>query len=48
MTFKVVVLLTGTNNHEHTAEQVVGGIIEVASAIQQKQPQSQVIVMVTY
>lgn len=43
----MIVLLIGTNNHDHTAEQVAGGIVEIVSALQQKQPQSQIIVMVT-
>ena len=44
--FQVIVLLIGTNNHAHTAEQVVGGIVEIVSTLQQKQPQSHVVVMV--
>jgi len=42
---KVVVLLIGTNNHGHTAEEVVGGIVEIVRVIQQKQPDTHVIVM---
>ncbi|XP_071111272.1 platelet-activating factor acetylhydrolase IB subunit alpha2-like [Haliotis cracherodii] len=42
---KVVVMLVGTNNHDHTGEQVVGGIMELVSAIHTKQPQAQVVVM---
>ena len=44
--FQVIVLQVGTNNHGHTAEQVVGGILEIAKTIAEKQPQSQLIVMV--
>lgn len=42
---KVVVLWVGTNNYGHTAEQVAGGILEIVSSIQMKQPQAHVIVM---
>ena len=36
----------GTNNHEHTAEQVAGGLVEIVRTCQQKQPQAQIIVIV--
>ncbi|KAK6173269.1 hypothetical protein SNE40_016751 [Patella caerulea] len=42
---KVVVLMVGTNNHGHTAEQIVGGITEIVNLIHTKQPQAQLIVM---
>ncbi|KAH3692494.1 platelet-activating factor acetylhydrolase IB subunit alpha2-like [Dreissena polymorpha] len=42
---KVIVLLVGTNNHENTAEEVVGGILELVSCIQQKQQRTHIIVM---
>lgn len=42
---KVIVLLIGTNNHGHSAEQVAGGILEIVATIQQKQPKAQIIVM---
>ncbi|KAK3584107.1 hypothetical protein CHS0354_021170 [Potamilus streckersoni] len=41
---KVIVLLVGTNNYDHTAEQVTDGILEIVHVIQSKQPQAQVIV----
>ena len=40
-------LLVGTNNYDHTAEQVVGGILEIVSQMLNRQPQAQLIVMVT-
>ncbi|ELU09241.1 hypothetical protein CAPTEDRAFT_156453 [Capitella teleta] len=42
---KVIVLLVGTNNHGHTAQQTAEGILEISRAITQKQPQGQLIVM---
>ncbi|XP_052806131.1 platelet-activating factor acetylhydrolase IB subunit alpha2-like [Mya arenaria] len=42
---KVIVLLVGTNNYDHTAKQVAGGIVEIVSAIQLKQPKAQIIVL---
>lgn len=42
---KVVVLMAGTNNHGHTADQVAEGILEIVSAIQLKQSSTQIIVM---
>ncbi|XP_006824231.2 platelet-activating factor acetylhydrolase IB subunit alpha1-like [Saccoglossus kowalevskii] len=42
---KVVVLLAGTNNHGHTAEQVTGGIKAIVDTISEKQPQAQIIVL---
>eukprot|EP00057_Strongylocentrotus_purpuratus_P031759 XP_785569.2 PREDICTED: platelet-activating factor acetylhydrolase IB subunit gamma [Strongylocentrotus purpuratus] len=42
---KVVVLLVGTNNHGHTAEEVTNGIETIVKLIVEKQPQARVIVM---
>lgn len=42
---KVIVICCGTNNHEHTPDQIVGGILEIVKTCQKKQPQSQIIVM---
>ena len=36
----------GTNNHGHTAEQIVGGLLEIVTCISEKQPQAQIIIMV--
>ena len=44
---QVIVLLVGTNNHEHTAEQVTEGILEIVKTIRSKQEQAQVVVMVS-
>jgi len=42
---KVIVVLIGTNNCQHTAEQTYEGILEVTRTIHEKQPQAQIIVM---
>ncbi|XP_072325195.1 platelet-activating factor acetylhydrolase IB subunit alpha2-like isoform X1 [Scyliorhinus torazame] len=42
---KVIVLWVGTNNHEHTAEQVAGGIEAIVHLLNQQQPQAKVIVL---
>lgn len=42
---KVIVLLVGTNNHGHTAEQVTDGIMAIVKAIQDRQKDAQLIVM---
>ena len=42
----MIVLLCGTNNHGHSAEQVAEGIVEIVKAVQEKQPQAQIIVVV--
>ncbi|XP_041038591.1 platelet-activating factor acetylhydrolase IB subunit gamma isoform X1 [Carcharodon carcharias] len=42
---KVIVLWVGTNNHEHTAEQVAGGIEAIIHLLDQQQPQAKVIVL---
>lgn len=44
---QAVVVLVGTNNHEHTAAEVAGGITEICSTIREKQPQAYVIVLVS-
>lgn len=42
---KVVVLWVGTNNFDHTAEEVTGGIEAIVQLINTQQPQAKVIVM---
>ncbi|XP_071959630.1 platelet-activating factor acetylhydrolase IB subunit alpha1-like [Antedon mediterranea] len=42
---KVIVLLVGTNNHEHTVDQVAGGVEAIVKYISEKQPQSHIVVM---
>ncbi|CAM5176342.1 unnamed protein product [Eretmochelys imbricata] len=42
---KIVVVWVGTNNHGHTAEQVVGGIEAIVRLLQQQQPQARVVVL---
>lgn len=42
---KIVVLCIGTNNHEHTAEQVIGGIEEIVKFVEEKQPQATILVV---
>ncbi|CAJ1064190.1 platelet-activating factor acetylhydrolase IB subunit beta [Xyrichtys novacula] len=42
---KVVVLWIGTNNYEHTAEQVAGGILAVAQLITSRLPKAKIIVL---
>lgn len=42
---KVIVILAGTNNHEHSTEQVIDGILAIVKTCQEKQPQANVIVM---
>lgn len=42
---KVVVLMAGTNNYGHSAEQVAEGILEIVSAVQLKQALAQIIVV---
>ncbi|XP_070549322.1 platelet-activating factor acetylhydrolase IB subunit alpha1-like [Ptychodera flava] len=42
---KVIVILAGTNNHGHTAEQVVGGLKAIVETVSTKQPQAQIFVM---
>ena len=43
---QVIVILAGTNNHDHTASQIVEGLLEIVKTCQKKQPQADVLVMV--
>ncbi len=45
---QVVVLWVGTNNHEHTADQVAGGILAIAQLLLSRLPKSKIIVLVSY
>jgi len=40
-------VLAGTNNHDHTASQIVEGLMEIVKTCQDKQPQADVLVMVS-
>nr|XP_045624159.1 platelet-activating factor acetylhydrolase IB subunit alpha2-like [Procambarus clarkii] len=42
---KAVVVLVGTNNHNHTAAEVAGGITEIFQTIREKQPQAYIIIL---
>ncbi|XP_028664337.1 platelet-activating factor acetylhydrolase IB subunit beta [Erpetoichthys calabaricus] len=42
---KVVVLWIGTNNYEHTAEQIAGGIQAIIHLVNKLQPQAKVVVL---
>uniref|UniRef100_A0A3B3ZEJ9 Platelet-activating factor acetylhydrolase IB subunit alpha2 n=1 Tax=Periophthalmus magnuspinnatus TaxID=409849 RepID=A0A3B3ZEJ9_9GOBI len=42
---KVVVLWVGTNNHEHTAEQVAGGVMAIAQFLATRLPKAKIIVL---
>lgn len=42
---KAVVVLVGTNNHEHTAAEVAGGIMEICRTIREKQPQTYIVAL---
>ncbi|XP_064650862.1 platelet-activating factor acetylhydrolase IB subunit alpha2-like [Lineus longissimus] len=42
---KVIVLLIGTNNHDHSAEEIAGGIEAIVDLLLSKQPQAQIIVL---
>lgn len=42
---KVIVICVGTNNHGHTVDQVVEGIVEIVKTCQNKQPQAHIIAM---
>ncbi|CAC5400669.1 PAFAH1B2_3 [Mytilus coruscus] len=42
---KVVVLLVGTNNYDHTDKEVTEGILAIVKAIQERQSQVQIIVL---
>jgi len=40
---RIVVLLVGTNNHSHTAEEVAEGVMKIAEAVHQKQDKAHLI-----
>lgn len=40
-------VLVGTNNHGHSAQEVAGGITEICHTIRDKQPKSYIIVLVS-
>lgn len=42
---KVVVLWVGTNNYQHTAEQVAGGILAIAEMLHSRLPKAKIIVL---
>uniref|UniRef100_A0A8C6U191 Platelet-activating factor acetylhydrolase IB subunit alpha2 n=1 Tax=Neogobius melanostomus TaxID=47308 RepID=A0A8C6U191_9GOBI len=42
---KVVVLWVGTNNHEHTAEQVAGGVMAIAQLLASRLAKAKIIVL---
>ncbi|XP_041864943.1 platelet-activating factor acetylhydrolase IB subunit beta [Melanotaenia boesemani] len=42
---KAVVLWVGTNNYEHTAEQVAGGILEIAQLLTSRLPKAKIVVL---
>ncbi|XP_068572433.1 platelet-activating factor acetylhydrolase IB subunit alpha2 [Cebidichthys violaceus] len=42
---KVVVLWVGTNNQEHTAEQVAGGILAIAQLLTSRLPKAKIVVL---
>ncbi|XP_070699289.1 platelet-activating factor acetylhydrolase IB subunit alpha2 isoform X1 [Pempheris klunzingeri] len=42
---KVVVLWVGTNNYEHTAEQVAGGILAIAELLTSRLPKAKIVVL---
>ncbi|XP_019719667.1 platelet-activating factor acetylhydrolase IB subunit alpha2 [Hippocampus comes] len=42
---KIVVVWVGTNNHEHTAEQVAGGILSIAKLLTSRLPKAKVVVL---
>jgi len=44
--FQLIVILAGTNNHGHTALEIVQGLVEIVKTCQEKQPQADVLVMV--
>jgi len=44
---QVIVVLAGTNNHEHSPAQIVDGLMEIVKTCQEKQPQADVLVMVS-
>lgn len=44
---QVVVLWVGTNNHEHTAEQVAGGILAIVQLLTSRLPKAKIVVLVS-
>nr|XP_020454535.1 platelet-activating factor acetylhydrolase IB subunit beta-like isoform X2 [Monopterus albus] len=42
---RVVVLWVGTNNHQHTAEQVAGGILAIAQLLTSRLPKAKIVVL---
>lgn len=44
---QVVVVWVGTNNHEHTAEQVAGGILAIVQHLISCLPQAKIVVLVS-
>lgn len=45
---QVVVLWVGTNNYQHTAEQVAGGILAIAELLHSRLPKAKIIVLVSH
>lgn len=43
----MVVLWVGTNNYEHTAEQVAGGILAIAELLTTRLPKAKIVVLVS-
>lgn len=43
---QVVVLWVGTNNHEHTADQVAGGILTIVQLLISRLPKAKIVVLV--
>lgn len=44
----MVVLWVGTNNYQHTAEQVAGGILAIAEMLHSRLPKAKIIVLVSH
>lgn len=44
----MVVLWVGTNNYQHTAEQVAGGILAIAELLHSCLPKAKIIVLVSH
>lgn len=42
---RIVVLLVGTNNHDHSASQVADGVVGIVNAVHQRQERAHVIVL---
>ncbi|XP_066515218.1 platelet-activating factor acetylhydrolase IB subunit beta [Hoplias malabaricus] len=42
---RVVVLWVGTNNHEHSAEQVAGGIVTIVQVLHTRLPKAKIVVL---